>query len=197
MPSKVEICNLALGWLGASLVHDLDADPPESAEAELCAALYDAALRSVLEAKAWTFATSRVALEPGAASGVAEYPTKLPLPATVLRVLEVDDGTGDFALKWVREGDQVLVDDTLAVVYAKAIVLAEDPLKYPPGFARALAFRLAADLAVALTEKAALAASFEERYLEAVARAGALDGAQGSLDEPTRPTTWLDRARRG
>lgn len=195
MAGPVEICNLALGWLGANLIHDLDADAPESTEAELCSANYDAAVKAVLEAKAWTFATERVDLGAGQESGVAEYPQAYAIPGEVVRVLAVDDGSGTFELGWVREGDQVLVERAVSSASAKAIVLVEDATKYPPSFVRALAYRLAADLAVPITENAKLALAMEQLYGFELKKAGALDGMQGSTKE--RKTSWLRNARGG
>jgi hypothetical protein len=195
MASAVEICNLALGWLGAKLIAALDQENPASAEEELCAANYGAALKAVLEAKAWTFATARVELEPGEESGIAEYPRRFAIPGTVVRVLAVDDGTGAFDVNWVREGDRLLTDDVLDKAYVKAVLFVEDAAKFTPGFVRALAYRLAADLAMPLTENRARAEAMEALYERALAKGGALDGAQGSPAE--KKTSWLRRARGG
>lgn len=195
MPSPVEICNLALGWLGANLIHALNLEAPESTEEELCAANYPAALRVVLEAKGWTFATERVVIENGEESGVAEYPRRFLVPATVVRVLGADDGSGTFELRWVREGKHVLTADVAGDLHVKAVLLVEDALRFPPAFTRALALRLAADLAIPLTENRARAGELEAQYLREVARAGSLDGSQGSVE--TKRSTWLHRARGG
>jgi hypothetical protein len=189
----VAICNLALGWLGASLVNQLNAEAPETTEEELCAANYPAALKAVLEARAWTFATGRLTLEPGEASGVAEYPRRFAIPATAVRVLACDDGSGYFDIAWVREGGYVLTADALDKVYAKAVLLVEDALKFPAEFARAVAARLAADLAVPLTENRSLAADMEARFRLELKKAATHDGMQGRAEQKT--SSWLRNAR--
>jgi hypothetical protein len=195
MASAVEICNLALGWLGGTLITQLDAENPSSTEEELCVANYGPALKAVLEAKAWTFATGRVELSPAEATGLEEYPVKFTIPGTVVRVLACDDGAGTFDLKWVREGGFILVERELVTLQAKAVLLEEDAAKFQPGFIRALAARLAADLAIPLTENRTLATEMERKFIWELSRAGALDGAQGSAQ--AKKTNWLKMARGG
>lgn len=62
MASEVDICNLALGYLGdAATLASID--PPEgSAQADHCARFYPVARDALLEMHDWGFATKRVAL---------------------------------------------------------------------------------------------------------------------------------------
>lgn len=62
MASAVDICNLALGYLGdAATVSSID--PPEgSAQATHCARFYPIALAAMLEMHPWSFSTVRTAL---------------------------------------------------------------------------------------------------------------------------------------
>jgi hypothetical protein len=181
------ICNLALGWLGQAAITQLNLETPASTTEELCARLYPEALRAVLEARAWTFATQRLQFEPAAATGLADFPSKYPIPATVVRVLSCDDGGGSNDIEWRREGGYILTETSPTKVYAKAIMLEEDASKFSPSFGRALAARLAADLAMPLTENRARAEFLEAQYLRELMNAARLDGQQGTA-EKTRPS---------
>jgi hypothetical protein len=179
----VGICNLALGWLGERAITTLDAELGTTEE--LCARLYPEALRVVLEARAWTFATQRLQLGPAEATGLVDFPSRYPIPTTVIRVLTCDDGTGTQEIEWRREGAYVLTQTSPPTVSAKAIVLVEDPALFSPTFGRALAARIAADLAGPITENRSLAADMEQRYQLELRQAGTRDGLQGT-SESTR-----------
>lgn len=178
----LEICNTALGWLGEKPIHQLNAEAPESDTEELCARLYPGAVRTVLEAKAWTFATKRIDLAPAELTGRADFPSRYPIPSTVVRVLACDDGSGSYELEWRREGAYVLAETSPTLVVAKVVYLVEDAKLFSPGFARAVAARLAAELALPLTTSGALAAAMEQRYARELGEAGRLDGLQGTSE---------------
>lgn len=197
--NKVGICNMALGWLGARKITQLDEVSPLSTEEELCARFYDSALDAVLEARAWTFATKRITAGPAASTGLADFPSKYPIPSTVVRVLSCDDGGGSNLIRWRREGDYILTETSPTTLYAKVVANETDPLidplRFPPGFARAVAARLAADLAVTMTENVALARHLEEKAARELALAGRYEGIQGTSelqrsDGPAASARW-------
>lgn len=179
----VGICNLALSWIGQKAITQLDAVNPVSATEELCARVYPEALRAVLEARAWTFATKREELAPAAATGLVDFPSKYPVPATVVRVLTCDDGSGTQEIEWRREGAFVLTETSPTKVYAKVVTLEEDTTKFTPGFGRAVAARVAADIAGTITENRALQELMEERYQFELREAGRRDGMQGTSEK--------------
>ncbi len=175
MADPVSICNLALGWLGAKLIASLD---DESTEARLCKANWDLVRDAVFEAKAWTFATKRFVLAPDAVAPEWGWAKSFPLPASVVRVLRCDDASGDGRLSWAREGAAIVADEVEAL-YLVAIVRVEDPALWSPAFANAVATRLAAELAVPLSENRSLQADLWTLYRQKVGEAGTLDGMQG------------------
>lgn len=177
--TPVEICNLALAWIGQKPITSLD---DESVAAELCKAGFAQAARACLERRAWMFATERLTLEPGAETGDARWPRSFVLPATVVRVLGVDDGSGEWAARWVREGQTILTEQDLDRCYVRAVVDTDDTALWSPNFTRAVALRLAADLAGPITENARLADTLKAEYELQVRTAGTLDGMQGSSE---------------
>jgi hypothetical protein len=175
----VSICNLALGWLGAQLINTLD---DESTEARLCKANFDLVRDAVLEAKAWTFATKRYVLAPDAGAPEFGWSKRFPLPPEVVRVLRCDAPRGDGRLPWAREGAFILADDT-DVLHLAAIVRVEDAAQWSPAFGNAVAARLAAELAVPLSENRSLQADLWSLYERKLKQAGTLDGMQGRAEQ--------------
>jgi hypothetical protein len=189
----VSICNAALSFAGQKPITSLDADDTEAAR--LCAANYPAAVKAVLEERGWTFATGWTVLAPADAAPAdaasPEFSRRFLLPATVLRVLQCDDGSGSFELEWKREGEYILAD--CATLHVRAIQLIDDPKLWTGNFAIAVAYRLAALLAIPLTENRSLHADLVQLYQEQIRQAGALDGTQGRR-EPARASR-ISRAR--
>ena len=177
MATKVSIANQALGWLGANLI---TAFTDNTNEAKLIDANYDDIRDTVLEERAWTFATRRILLVPSITTPTYGWSYQFLLPGDILRVLEARNdkkAMGPNGLQWVREGDFILSDsDTLNVRY---LVRLDDPAQYSPSFSQALAARLAADLAIPLTESRSLQQSMFGLYAQKLKIAAALDGMQG------------------
>lgn len=196
--SPVEICNLALGWLGGDLIISLD-DP--SVEAKLCKANYASLRDAVIEEREWTFAVKR--LEPAALSDVPLYgfDKAFQIPPEVIRVLqvsragEVDNGVlveGSFLsatrggtgmgrenrIEWLRECDQILANSS-ARIFVRALIQIEDTTKFSPAFDQALAARMAMDLAIPITNSRSLQSDMAKMYGDKIALAAASDGMQG------------------
>lgn len=196
--SPVEICNLALGWLGGDLIISLD-DP--SVEAKLCKANYALLRDAVLEEREWTFAVTR--LEPVAllAGPVYGFDKAFQIPVEVIRILQVSragevidgaiiegsflsatrggTGTGrETRIDWVREGDKILANNS-ASIFIRALIRIEDTTKFSPAFDQALAARLAMELAIPITNSRTLQQDMAGLYAEKVRLAAASDGLQG------------------
>lgn len=196
--SPVEICNIALGWLGGTLIISLD-DP--SVEAKLCKANYDSIRDTVIEEREWTFAVKR--LEPVALVDrpLYGYDRAFQIPEEVIRILQVSRAGGDVVsgdvqgsfisatrggtgtgretrIEWNREGDQILASNADRI-YARVLIRIEDTTKFSPAFTQALAARLAMDLAIPLTNDAKLQSVMAGMYGEKMQLAASTDGMQG------------------
>ncbi len=101
MSSEVQICNLALAYLGDSATV-ASINPPEgSAQAEHCALFYPVARDTLLEMHNWSFATKRttLALLSSSVDGW-EYAYQAPNGMlTALAVLPTDSG-GDYSVSY-------------------------------------------------------------------------------------------------
>lgn len=184
----VAICNFALGLVAGKLIVTLD---DETTEARLCKVSFDQVRDAVLEAKAWTFATRRYVLAPSAEAPLFGWGKQFPLPADVLRVLWCDDGSGDRRLDWAREGQAILAD--VEAVHLVAIARVEDAALWSPAFAQAMATRLAAELAVPLSENRSLQADLWTLYERKLKEAATLDGMQGRAER--FPPSRIARSR--
>jgi hypothetical protein len=183
---EVQVCNLALCWLGGVLITssqsdiaDVTSDTDDTKEVELCQASYDMSRDAALEARDWTFATSRVALVETSDS----YPTisdltAFDLPSDHIRTLLVSDDT-EFKnrVEFYREKKYLIAAfDTL---YIKYICQVSTVLEFPPTFVQVLAARLAHDICIPLTKNVALADAMWNLYERMLITAGSLDGQQG------------------
>lgn len=205
--SVVSICNQALGWLGANLITSLNDDNKEAA---LCKANYPDIRDAVLEEREWTFCVRRISLSPTVVEPVYGYTNQFLLPPDVIRILNVPDtrfgdtddnliGTG---LGGQHEGpDQQPQLSTFRVesleettATGKVILANVDSLflrviwrvtniqLYSPMFIQSLAARIAADLAIPLTQNRTLQKDMWQLYQMKLSRAGAMDGIQGKME---------------
>jgi hypothetical protein len=171
---SVAICNMALGALGQ---HKLTSLEDESTAAELCSTFFDPAVDYCLEQKAWLFATEFVDLGAPIPTPDPDYPKKFLVPATIVAVHIVDDGSGEFSLTWEQRGNYVFTDSD--VLFAKVTKRVESAL-WTPTFCWAVAYKIAETIAVPLTESLAAEARMEKRYDKEMAKATTLDGLRAS-----------------
>lgn len=195
--STVSICNQALGWLGADTILSLT---DESKEAQLCKDNFDALRDAVLEEREWTFAVRRLELAPLVAAPVYGYSRQFLLPTDVIRVLNLPWGSSDvfgglLGLSGGASADrqQQYPDWRVETVDAGTVVLANleririrviwrvtNEKLWSTMFVQALAARLAADLAMPLTNSRTLQKDMWNLYEMKLTKAGTMDGMQGS-----------------
>jgi hypothetical protein len=146
MPSKIDICNLALAHIGQD-ANISSIDPPEgSADAEHCARFYPIALSMLLESSAWTFSTKRVQLAEVATIDPWLHGYSLPADYVkawrVLPLLATDDHQG---VRYLIENGVIYTDEPQArLVYTWGLT---DTTKFSPGFVTALSWLLASYIA--------------------------------------------------
>lgn len=206
MPSQVSICNQALGWIGANLITSLDDD---NREAQLCKTNFDDLRDAVLEEREWTFAVRRITLAPLLLTPKYGYGNQFLLPPQVIRVLNVPDTTfGDTlsfftgATRQVQQGpDQqpqvpvwrkesleepaatgnIILANTDQLLL-RVIVRVTNIGLWSPMFVQAFASRLAADLAIPLTQNRTLQKDMWAIYEMKLGKAATMDGMQGRME---------------
>lgn len=173
MASVVEICNLALAYLGDDATI-ASIDPPEgSAQAEHCQRFYEIARNSLLEMQDWNFATRRISgalltyefeqweyayqypsdaqriiavLDPNATSDYAVPNNKYQDPDFNNNFYAFRDTAQQFAIESQTDGTRIiLTNQEDALIRYQALVT--DPTKFSANFTEALAWSLASKLA--------------------------------------------------
>lgn len=183
--TQVQICNIALGWIGAGRVTDIGGGA-SSEEELLCKDQFEISVRATLEHKAWLFAIAVVDCGTGAAVGTGEHEDflgkfTLPVNSNVVHVVQADDGSGKYDVDFEQRGGYVYADlDPASKLYVRAVCYFSDPTTWTPTFQRAVAARIAADLAMTLTESVAHEQRMERKFIEEVKKGGAWDAMRGT-----------------
>lgn len=160
MASVVQICNLALGRLGADAILDLNGTSKES---QACKLFYQQALEEVLRTHPWNFAIRRQTLTADAVDPSFGWAKSYALPLDCLRVLDLNDiGQLTDPPRWQIEGRSIYCDNDEA--HIRYIGRAEDPSQYDSLFVGALACKLAALIAKKVTGSDTIAAEQLQQY---------------------------------
>lgn len=207
MASQVSICNQALGWLGANLITSLNDD---NREAQLCKTNYPDIRDAVLEEREWTFCVRRISLSPTVIEPVYGYTNQFLLPPQVIRILNLPDtrfgdtddnliGTGlggrsegpdqqpqlgTFRVESLEEptATGIVILANVDSIFLRVIWRVTNIGLYSPMFIQCLAQRIAADLAIPLTQNRNLQRDMWALYQEKLNKASAMDGIQGKME---------------
>jgi len=177
--TEVSIANLALGWLGLDPIISLD-DPSNAAA--LCKQNLGPLRDALLEGSDWTFAQRRVELAASAAIPAWGYARQFEVPIDCLRVCYVTDSP-DIAesrpmAQWVKEGRYILTNsETCFIRYSASVT---DSKQWSQGFAQALAARLAADIAMPVTDSGTVMQAMQALAEDKLSYAKSGDMRQGS-----------------
>ena len=218
MPSEVDICNLALGYLGDEATVASINPPDGSAQAAHCARFYAMARDTMQELYAWGICTRRAGLSLLAVSAPSQWAYAYAAPPNAVNILGVyaatamDDVTAAVpGAPWgaINAGEgiytpQAFQTESLAdgtdVIYtnvADAVihytVINTDASKFSPLFVEALAWLLASKLAGPLL-KGNVGAEAAKRCMDVfniwVAKAAGSD-ANDQRMTPAHSTPWL------
>ena len=180
---EIDICNQSLGWLGANLITSFD---DMSKESNLCQANYSYLRDAVLEDSIWSFATKRAEL-PLLDEDVLGYGSSFQLPEDCIRVDKVyrdskflDNTTVDYII----EDRKVL--SNLNACFIKYCYRLVDTVRFSPNFTNALAYRIAAELAIPLTKSRTLQQQMLQIYQMRLEEATATD----SMQSPNRQVNY-------
>lgn len=175
--TEVEICNAALGAIGAELISNLG---ESSVEADLCRVWYPLARDAVLEDRLWSFAKLKFAPSRLATAPAFDWTYAYQRPAIVLRIHAVDDGSGAWDVPYEPVGPEIHTD--AAQLRVVAIERLTDTSRFSPNFTVALAARLASELAIPLRENRQLQADNWNLYKDKLKEATATDSSQGKTE---------------
>lgn len=216
--TEVDICNLALSFIGDT-AKVLSIQPPDtSTQARLCAQMYPMALTATLEMHHWAFATRRAELALVDMTPIEEHvghehehvwgtncdcsewdyfyvlPNKFLRPIAVLPMGSTDDYTGssDFTIQKDSLGTVRLYTDVkdAVLLYTEYI---DEPQLFPPNFRIVLAWHLASMLAGPLI-KGDVGAAESKRCLQMMqmylAKSSSTDSHHRRV-HPTQNPNWI------
>jgi hypothetical protein len=182
MASQVEICNLALQKLGASLIIDLSEG---SQAADACNASYNHVRDSELRAHPWNFAIKRAVLAADVATPAFDYSYQFTLPVDCLRVLP----PVDYDVDWRIEGRKIVTNWT-APLYIRYIAQITDPNEYDRGFIEVLACAIALHLCETLTQSNQKLQNIGQMYQKAI-RDAKRQNAFENISEDMPEDSWI------
>ena len=154
MASAVDICNLALAYLGDDATVSSISPPEGSAQADHCSRFYPIARDSMLEQHAWGFAIKRTALAlldttetPAQWLYTYAFPSGCLRPLAVLMAASTDDtDEQQYVVESLADGTRVIHSNTEDATL-KYIAAVTDTTKFSPLFVAAAARLLASYLA--------------------------------------------------
>jgi hypothetical protein len=193
MPTPVEIWNTALSHIGARA--DIQDPNEQSSEAFQCRLHYQQTVDELLERSDWSFARRRADLSRiGDADGLLDSRYALPADALSIRAINDTELWPGARVGWSIEGEgsaRVLRTDQnpAAVVYTARVGEA----LFPPSFVTALAWALAAKIAMPITRDAKHMQRAAEQAVVTLSDAKALDANQRGVRTEHTPD-WI-RAR--
>lgn len=183
MASEVQVCNLALTKIGESEITSLTEN---SKAARLCNLHYAPTRDAVIRSHIWNFAIKRVELALSTITPAYDFAYQFVLPSDCIRILETNlVSTAEFKI----ENGFVLADsDSIKVRYLSQVT---DPTIFDSLFTEALAARLAAELAIPLTDSLNLSKLMIDMYTSKIAEARTMDAVEGTPDN-IEADTWLN-----
>jgi hypothetical protein len=166
-PSQAQICNAALAHLGeGQRVTDINADGTPLAKVFL--QTWDQAVDEVLADHPWNFAVKRknCAISAGVTPDGSQYSQAFEKPADMLRWLPWSEDHEDY-FEGEEEGDYLL-SNAEAPIAVRYIARITHVAKWSAGFRAALAAKLAAMNAYAVTGQRAVASDMQTLYDDVV-----------------------------
>jgi len=174
--SAVDLCNLALGELGAKVISSITT--PKTAEESVCARRYDATRRAVLRMHIWNFAKRRVLL-PRSGAPAFDFTDQYPLPNDYIRFADAkvatdgDIGKDDYD---IADGFYMANAGGVTGVQFSYIYDHDTIAKWDPLFLRLFVLYLAKDMSYELTRKSAVKESILSEINLIEGRVRGIDG---------------------
>ncbi len=185
MASPTDICNMALGYLGAERISNFE--NPQTKNEQLCQLFYPMVRDELLESRNWSFTIKRAVVsselipKPEWGFGKGFLP-----PIDCVRIIEVrdDDSTDRYSvngLNWALENGVIVAKaDKVYIKYISGLV---PTTAYSGQFIIALAAELASQMCIQITENRTLKKDLMAVAADKLAKAAATDGLQGRSEQ--------------
>ena len=209
--TKVRICNMALAYVGATPIEDLI---EKTKEASQCRLWYDPCRLEILRMYNWSFARKRTvpACHGDAPPNAWAYRYQYPSDAVAIRYISnpfETTGPGgpfmfgtDWTINWENSTDAIPFTVEMSDNGTKSILTNEQcpeliytfdqetTAYFSLGFVKALAYRMAHEMAFDITGKRALAGDLLQIAHQMVRQAAA-DDATEEVTKPPREAEWI------
>ena len=153
--TATDLCSMALVKLGAAPISSLD---DNSAEAEIVSRLYAPTLEALLVAHPWDFTLAHANLTPDPEAPLADFAHGFFLPDDLLRTVSAGRSGKSRGVVYRVVGDRLLTDSrSVLLTYQRRC----DASELPPHVVQAFIARLAAELAVPITESTSRAEAMQ------------------------------------
>lgn len=169
--SVVSVCNSALIKIGAARISSITQDTKSAIALN---AIFAQIRDEVMAAHPWNFAIKRATLAPTSTEPEYEFDYEYDKPSDMLRILNTYPDDIDYQ----EENNKILTSESELLL--RYIYRQDDPSTWSPGFAEALAWRLAREVCYNLTGNATMVQVCDEGYKKALAEARFVDGSVGT-----------------
>jgi hypothetical protein len=173
MPSKTDICNLALIKIGKNRVIDIDSD--DSQQATDLKLVYDFTLSEILAEADWSFAVFRQSLNKSVETPLYEWSYKFQLPTNpeYVRLISIENEP-DYTI----EGKYILTNtDNIKITYIGKVT---DPNQYTIPFQNAfvalLAYKICYNLTNSSSREKEILAEYQQKLSYAITQYKTLSG---------------------
>lgn len=198
MPGTVDICNLALSRLGKATINSIEYERGNSAEAIRCRLEWDSTKKSVLRDHPWNFATriEALALVSGVTvpgwSYVYIYPRNCEFPRRVFNAATVNLSIKQpYRVIGSNTSSNKLILCNLEQAYMEYTADVQDPTMFDASFVDALAWKLAAQLALSLTGDARLGTQMMQTY-QMVLKQAKINNASEGYQEQVQTSRYIE-----
>ena len=178
MASTVEMCNSALNMLGASNIISLTED---SKNARLLNQRYVSVRDAVFRSHNWNCLIKRVQLAADTDTPAFEYTYQYTLPSDCIRVIRTKYSNEVNSDIHKIEGRKLLTDES--EIYIMYLARITDVNEYDSLLQEAIAARLAAELAYAITQSSSVTQLMQKTYEDKIREARFLDATEGTADK--------------
>ena len=176
MITQVNICNSALAKVGQAPISSID---QETRAAQTLKSIFSLVQDELLACHPWNFALKRAQLVPNVTVPDFEFDFSYDIPSDCIRVLETETDTTQIGNSWVVEDGKILSNDS--TINIRYIYRNVNFSGWSPMFAEVMAWRLAQEIAYALTQSTEREKTCSENLRLSLSQARSIDGAEGVL----------------
>lgn len=190
--SPTEVCNMALGRLGANRISDYDSST--SVEAIQCRLHYVQTRRALIRSHWWGFAKTRVQLSQ-TTDPAFQWTYAYLLPSDYLRRIGIYESGADNPIEettetWEIEGNTILTE--LSTVYLRYIRDVEDPNEWDALFTEVMVLSLARKLVIPLSQDLKMKKDIDDDLIPLMSKVRAMDRMESEHIGRDDLKTWVD-----